>query len=629
MHPDDISPEISPELSLGLMRFLEASVAHILAHQDAERYFAELDDIVEESGIEAWFAVDTPFWMLGRSVWNRVPLPSHQFQSAPLPAPRRNDPCPCGSGRKFKRCCQPFESEHTLSLEASLPIAQVAVEHFTQAQRQAAARSAPAEVRFALAADELQAQHPGKARTLLLDLVKKGGLSAERQVEAVQLLGNAYAQLGHFTAGEKQLKALVPTLKPDAAAQALCWLATRCLDDDRPQDAMAHVLHAEGLVPDHLVVGILKTLSLHELGDDAQAQRTAQEWLPVALELGDEDAIELLEEQASLAALNDAIASNDADWEQAPLDEEELQSSDEAYALFGVPEPLLRPLVDLLEEALKRPLAALHFDPGPPPAEGDRACWVLVLPEAVERAQAAFYQAGATQSVLDAELIRRHPALLQSLDFLELLEEFIGDPTDPLQARFNAALFQQQERVLSHLLDALPAGGQLPWEWPEHRPVLRLLMEIALDQEEEDLADYINQLFRLLELCPNDNLGVRAPLVNTLLQEGRDAEALAVCERYPDDILAETRYGRVLALVRLNRLHDAEQALAGAYQALPKVLTYLVASQRKPPRLDPHGTTIGGADQAWYYRDEMRDTFLATPGALSWMDNTRKKPRAP
>lgn len=629
MYPDDTVPELSPELSYSLMRFLEASVEHILAHQDAERYFAELDDIVEASGLGAWFTVDMPFWMLGRSVWNRVPLPAQQFQSAPLPAPRRNDPCPCGSGSKYKRCCQPFESEHTLSLEASLPIAQIAVEHFTQPQRQAAAKSAPAEVRFALAVDELEAQHPGKARNLLLDLVKRGGLSTERQTEAVQLLGNAYALLGHFNAGEKQLKALVPTLKPDAAAQALCWLATRCLDDDRPQDALAYVLHAEGLVPDHLVVGILKTLALRELGDDAQAQRTAQEWLPVALEVGDEDAIELLEEQASLAALNDAIASNDADWEPTPPDKVKLRAIDEeAYALLGIPEPLLRPLVALLEEALKQPLAAVHFDPGPPPAEDERAHWVLVLPEAVEQAQAAFYQAGVTQSVLDAELIRRHPALLQSLDFLELLEEFIGDPTDPLQARFNAALFEQQERVLSHLLDALPAGGQLPWEWPEHRPVLRLLMEIALDQE--DLTDYIAQLSRLLELCPNDNLGVRAPLVNTLLQEGRDTEALAICERYPDDLLPETRYGRVLALLRLNRLHDAEQALAGAYQALPKVLTYLVASQRrKQPSPDPHGTTIGGAEQAWYYREEMRDTFLATPGALSWIDNTRKKPRAP
>jgi hypothetical protein len=26
-------------------------------------------------------------------------------QEAPVPKPARNDPCPCGSGRKTKRCC--------------------------------------------------------------------------------------------------------------------------------------------------------------------------------------------------------------------------------------------------------------------------------------------------------------------------------------------------------------------------------------------------------------------------------------------------------------------------------------------------------------------------------------------
>ena len=28
-------------------------------------------------------------------------------EPAPPPRPGRNDPCPCGSGRKYKRCCGP------------------------------------------------------------------------------------------------------------------------------------------------------------------------------------------------------------------------------------------------------------------------------------------------------------------------------------------------------------------------------------------------------------------------------------------------------------------------------------------------------------------------------------------
>ena len=623
MYRDDTAPEPPSELSLSLLRFFEASIDHILTHQDAERYFADLNDIVQESGIGEWFDGSMPFWMLGRSVWNRVPLPLHHFRCAPLPTPQRNDTCPCGSGKKFKRCCQPFENEHTTGLEDTLPIPRLAVERFTKPQRQAAARSAPVEVRLALAAGELEARHPGKARTLLLAILEKGGLSAELQADAVQLLGNAYSELGHLGAGEKKLTALVPTLKPEAASQARCWLAGYCLDDDRPREALGQVFHAEQLAPDSLVVGVLKTLCLWEIGEDAKAQRTAQAWLPVALELGDEEAIEILEEQASLAALDD-LAANVADWN--PLEKEETHPGDEAYAIFGVPDKVLGPLVTLLEEALKQPLHPVHFDPGPPSADGSETQWVLVLPEPVEEAQAALYQAGETQSVLDIELIRRHPALLQSPDFLEQLDDFIIDPmSNPLQAQFNELLCAQQDRVLSHLLDALPAGGQLPWAWLEHRPVLRLLMAMAQDQEDPDAE--IELLSRLVSLCPNDNLGARAPLVNGLLQEGHDAEALAICQRYPDDALAETRYGRVLALVRLNRLHDAEQALASAYRALPKVFNYLVASQRKEPRLSPHGITIGGADQAWCYREEMRDAFLATPGMLSWMKSTRKRLR--
>ncbi|HEX9944362.1 MAG TPA: SEC-C domain-containing protein [Thermoanaerobaculia bacterium] len=42
---------------------------------------------------------------LGRMLWNAIPLPDNGYRPRPLPRPERNDPCPCGSGRKYKRCC--------------------------------------------------------------------------------------------------------------------------------------------------------------------------------------------------------------------------------------------------------------------------------------------------------------------------------------------------------------------------------------------------------------------------------------------------------------------------------------------------------------------------------------------
>ncbi|MDR9440653.1 MAG: SEC-C domain-containing protein, partial [Halomonas sp.] len=350
MHHDDENAEIPPELASSIGRFLEDSVQHIVKYQDAERYFADLDDILKRSGVEAWFDPRFPFWAMGRSIWNAVPLPSRNFRCAPFPEPRRNDRCPCGSGKKYKRCCQPLQSEHTTHLADEMPVIHLAVSGFTLKQRQAAAKSAPAKVRLAVASQELEERHPGKARNLLLALLRKSSLEAELQAEAVRLLGHAYDELGHLAAGEKAMNELVPQLTPLAASVALNWLASRCLADARPADALAHVLYAESLDPDSLVNGILKTGCLRDLGADAEAQRTAQAWLPVARELGDQEAIALLEEQASMAtpppASDDGAGSLEADEEAEP-------PSDDLLSIFGAPDELLRPIAGLLKAACR------------------------------------------------------------------------------------------------------------------------------------------------------------------------------------------------------------------------------------------------------------------------------------
>ena len=615
-------PEIPAELEISIDAFLEASLRHILQHESADAYFAALDEITRRSGVTEWFDPQMPFWPIARTLWDNAPLPSRGFRPDPLPEPKRNDPCPCGSGKKFKRCCQPLRQELPLGLEDELPVLRIAASLFTAKQRKEAASKAPPRLRLVLAELELDDNHPGKARTQLLKLLKQGVLEADLQAQAVHLLGDAYNALGHQSAGEKAMSDLLPSLKPPAAAEALHWLTGQALLDGRPADAMALLHQAETLDPNNLSNGLFKVVCLRDIGADAEAQRTAQEWLPVARELGLEDAIAFFEEQASLATLPDDIP-DDEDEPEAFADD--APEDDSLMALFGAPDELLRPIAGLLKSALRQPLYPVTFEPGPPGPDGDGTQWVLMLPAEVERAQAALYQAGEDQDPLDPELIRQQPALLQSPDFLQQLDAFAGAAFSTAHEQFNKALQRQQERVIAHVLDALPEGGQLPWAWLEHRPLLRLMMQHALDQQDQGAA--IRGLSRLLALCPNDNLGARAPLVNALLREGQDEAALAICERFPDDALAETRYGRVLALVRLNRLHDAEKALSQAYRALPKVLNYLIASKRKPPKLDPQRMTIGGPDQAWYYRQEMRDLFQATPGALAWMDNLKKRLR--
>lgn len=55
-----------------------------------------------------------------RALWNRLPHPAERLRPRPLPPLGRNDPCPCGSGAKYKRCCQ--VGEPSVATLARLPL---------------------------------------------------------------------------------------------------------------------------------------------------------------------------------------------------------------------------------------------------------------------------------------------------------------------------------------------------------------------------------------------------------------------------------------------------------------------------------------------------------------------------
>jgi len=75
----------------------------------------------------------------------------------------------------------------------------------------------------------------------------------------------------------------------------------------------------------------------------------------------------------------------------------------------------------------------------------------------------------------------------------------------------------------------------------------------------------------------------------------------------------------VLALVRMQRLQEAERALDTARSDLPKTAQYLLPARIRRPKLQQGTIEVGGDDQAWFYRDEMRSVWQETPGALEWL----------
>ena len=222
-----------------------------------------------------------------------------------------------------------------------------------------------------------------------------------------------------------------------------------------------------------------------------------------------------------------------------------------------------------------------------------------------------------------AEYLLAHPEAADSLDVLDdLATAFYAHPESALPWIAHALLRPLLERAWGIVGRALPTDGshRIPWSREANRPALRLLFRRYLCQlDEGEPAGAAHTLETLLRLNPQDNHGARAELMNHYLRSGEDEKALALADRFPDDLLADLAYGEVLALYRLGEQERARSALRTAVHRLPRIPPYLTRKRIKQPRLSPLGVDPGGDGQAWLYREAMRDVWEAEPGILRWM----------
>jgi tetratricopeptide (TPR) repeat protein len=244
--------------------------------------------------------------------------------------------------------------------------------------------------------------------------------------------------------------------------------------------------------------------------------------------------------------------------------------------------------------------------------------------------------------------LERHPEAFDSVDVLDDLAGAvalhpagdalgaIGALQQPLVERAAAILRRALEQRSNdpvpdtEIQDPVPdtatetAAITLPWPDTDNRPALRCLHAAhALAAERGDPGRAREHAELLLRLNPGDNHGVRAGLMNLLLRDGDDEAALALAAAFEHDMLAEIPYGKVLALVRLGRLREAAEAARQAARMLPEVRRYLTRERAKRPEIHDFGIRVGGKDQAWIYREAMRDVWLESPDALALITRTR------
>lgn len=541
-------------------------------------------------------------WLV-REIWARTPLPGNDFRRRPLPAPARNDPCPCGSGRKFKRCCRELsDSFEALDEEIIWPFYAQAL---SAAQRRKVVESAPPQVRLVVAEAELDQGHPGRARDLLTPLFDGDDLrDSAAMMEALELLTEIYEELGQDRPRLQLLERVVRHGRGELAGQALTVLAAEDIAAGQAEQALLRLQQAERRFRHpHPGIGLLRCNALAGAGRLDEVVSTAREWRRRLEEEGVED-----------EDLWARFAVFEADPEAATL-----------ARIAAVPDELAE-LEDWVAQQPEMKGYTLE-DAGEmdEPGGAPRAhAYVAVLSAELDAAEAAWYDDaldvrgdGVPQALAQDLLnLREYPQALGSVDVLNRLIDLLHavgaeGPVSVLEAR--------RGRLLEQLLAQLPAGGLLPWGFLENRPILTALYEAAEQAADADPTQAIGAYEQLLRLNPMDNVGARMELMNLLLRQGRDEQALALAQRYPDDFAPALRYGRVLALYRLGRREEAAEALAEAAESIPKVLDYLIAACKPKPEVTPGMVRLGGDDEAWLYRDAMRDVFARTEGMLDWL----------
>lgn len=559
-------------------------------------------------------------WWAG-VVWDQLPLPWNGYRPQPAPKPGRNDPCPCGSGRKYKQCCQRFAADAPLPPLSAL-LWGVLLETVERKERKRLLSEAevPPDVVGVMAQTALDEGRP-KA---VLELV--GPLFEHR----LDQLGDAGPPLltlfcdacdQHYRTDRNKLALLdraVASHDRFLRGEAYQRLATIFIDKGEVEAAWDYFREAQRATPNDPSHALLEVMLLGSRGQWQQAKERARFWL------------------ARIRRLRDpALADAEALLEQA--------ARDPAAALSGVtlqsaPQVLQR-LSDWIQSATQRPVKALPVEI----IEGDPDGGILSAPPAlaaIEKRWHELFPADKPFSVgwepMDGdpwddpepwvEFLERHPQAADSLDILDDIQTalFLHAESDFGWTRQTVMrpLLLRGEAILRASVGEPPTP--LPWLVPENRPGLRLVSHlITLDLHADNAADAAERMAWLLAINPNDNHGWRYELVNHLLKQRDAVAALALCDRYPNDAATDLFYGRALALFMLGNTDAAAEALDEAAQFSPKVIKALQRERMRQPATDPRGVLMGGDDEAWLYREAMRETWLSNPLAKQFLRGMR------
>ncbi len=607
-----------------------------------------------------------------REIWNVTPLPGNDYRPSPLREPGRNDRCPCGSGKKYKRCCGSLGFDQLPPIAPEL-IWMLLLEALPKqkVRELIVAGKAPMEPLLGLAEEYWEEGKPKKAVALLEPLFA-GELKRHNELHgaALTLLFNLYEDLGYWRKKEKLINRVVEEAPPSPLrAEAFERLATIRMDKGDGAGAWKAFEAARADAPDSPGVALLEVhLLIAENRLDHAAERARFLARRLVKQGYDEEApfVGFLEKVAEdpAGAMADFIEYEDGasgEWlhlwlkgvmgrpvPRYGLSGDELDDAPGAGSTDSV-ERQLRGMgvprsqrASLSGELFPEYISAGDSFDGEEQKEGP-AGFFLMPPTAVrdleeeweevfpcEKPFSINYLPFDDGDVWDPEeeedwttFLEEHPEAFDSLDILDdLATAVVVHPegeTPWMDEFFLEPILYRGKAIIDQALSG-KEDVVLEWGFIENRPPLRLLTRlITLCNRRGEYGEALRLAEWMLRLNPNDNHGFRELVINQYLISGEDEKALDLADRYPEDGSCGILYGKVLALYRTGQIEEAEEVFHVAARTFPKVVRYLTAARIRKPKVDLNRVTLGGDDQAWIYREEMRKVWKESPGVFKWL----------
>ena len=137
--------------------------------------------------------------------------------------------------------------------------------------------------------------------------------------------------------------------------------------------------------------------------------------------------------------------------------------------------------------------------------------------------------------------------------------------------------------------------------------------------------DACKEAEKLLQVCPNDNLGIRERMIELYMLTKQYQKIIQLCDNYPEDMLANIVFGKVLAYCYQDKLDKAEKEWVIAQDNLPEVAHEILKKRHPRPRgIDnSYGIEIGGKDQAYFYWQDMGEWWEGNATAQALIEKKR------